>query len=82
MSPAARPRCRKLTLLDALILVAAECFRTHPAAGRRASAWGLLLASGRWRRESGWLDGGGIALGAFWMANALLAQFVYIFYLR
>ncbi len=39
-----------------------------------ASAWGLLLASGRWRREPGWLDGGGIALGAFWVSQALLAQ--------
>ena len=41
-----------------------------------ASAWGLLLASGRWRREPGWLEGAGIALGVFWIAKALLAQFV------
>ena len=40
-----------------------------------ASAWGLLMASGRWRLEPGWLDDGGIALGAFWMAKVLLYQF-------
>lgn len=32
-----------------------------------ASAWVLLAMSGRWRREPGWLDALGIALGVSWL---------------
>ncbi len=36
-----------------------------------ASAWLLLALSGRWRREPGWIDGLGIALGIFWMVHPI-----------
>jgi hypothetical protein len=39
-------------------------------------AWALLAASGRWRREPGWLDSTGIALGIFWLGQSLLEQLV------
>jgi hypothetical protein len=32
-----------------------------------ALAWLLLSLGGRWRREPGWIDGLGIALGAWWL---------------
>jgi len=38
-----------------------------------ATAWGLLALSGRWRREPGWLDTSGIALGVFWLSQAVLS---------
>jgi hypothetical protein len=43
-----------------------------------AVAWVLLATSGRWRREPGWLDGIGLALGIFWLLQVLLASFVRI----
>jgi len=30
-------------------------------------SWGLLLLSGRWRREPGWIDATGILLGIYWI---------------
>ena len=30
-------------------------------------SWGLLLVSGRWRRERGWIDATGIVLGVYWV---------------
>lgn len=34
-------------------------------------AWTLLALGGRWRREPGWLDAFGLALGGFWLVNAV-----------
>jgi hypothetical protein len=46
-----------------------------------AVALGLLAISGRWRRESGWLDGMGLALGVFWIFQGLLAEVAWIVHL-
>jgi hypothetical protein len=41
-----------------------------------AVAWALLVISGRWRREPGWLDAAGIVLGAVWLLQSLFEPFV------
>jgi hypothetical protein len=41
-----------------------------------AVAWALLVISGRWRREPGWLDVAGIVVGAVWLLQSLFEPFV------
>lgn len=36
------------------------------------ASWCLLLISGRWRRESGWIDTTGILLGLYWVVISLM----------
>jgi len=35
-------------------------------------SWVLLAMSGRWRRESGWIDATGILLGLYWVVISLM----------
>ncbi len=46
----------------------------HDAGQAVIVAWALLAASGRWRREPGWLDGVGIAIGALWIIQPIVAE--------
>lgn len=53
----------------------------HNAGVAVAAAWTLLALSGRWRREPGWLDGMGTALGVYWLLQDLLAYFAEVLFL-
>ena len=39
------------------------------------SSWGLLLLSGRWRCEPGWIDATGVLLGLYWVVVSLMVTF-------
>ena len=46
------------------------------------ATWTLLVLSGRWRRDPGWLDAATFGLGLFWLILATLAEAAWLCDLR
>jgi hypothetical protein len=62
--------------LGALQMVLVQFFQTF-AGFIVIVAWGFLALSGRWRREPGWIDGMGMALGFYAIVLSILTSYYF-----